>query len=54
MNNVQLFTLLGFLVGCVVGYGRTRRMMHVLLGGFIGAVVGVGLLVLHVYSGLWG
>lgn len=54
MNLVQLFTLVGFLIGCVVGYRRTRRGLHTLLGGVIGAVAGVALLVLYLYSGLWG
>jgi len=54
MNLVQLFTLVGLLLGCVVGYGRTRRVSHALLGGLIGAVIGIGLLMLYVYSGLLG
>ncbi len=54
MNNVQLFAVVGVLVGWDIVYWRTRHVPHMLLGGFIGAVVSVGLPVLYVYSGLWG
>ncbi len=52
MKLVQLFTLVGFLGGCIVENVRTRRDPQTLIGGIIGAVLGIDLLVLYVYSGL--